>query len=156
MTNETNEKENVSLYDYTSRLVVGNKIEMLTLASDNLSSILKWHQMLLMNPKDHFEQNPYINDYILNNRMENIKSIFQCFHEEVPYELASMFVATHLFIEEFFKKEDENKDWDFFLSRIFIDYFQSAFDIINYLLLQERFNNNSNVINNNKENNFKF
>lgn len=60
------------------RIVIGTKEQFCELVADNLRSIVRWHRWIYDYGEGKVLTNETLNEYIIENRMENIKS---CFYE---------------------------------------------------------------------------
>ena len=136
MVKETNKEQDCDCYfcHRKSHIEIGNCIHMCKLVAENLETIINWHQNL-ERTKGEILECDHLNDYILNNRMENIKSIFYLFKENelIPNEMSNHYAVSHIIIE---KEMEIDKTYNNIYT-LFIDYIKITNEILNFVFTNE-------------------
>lgn len=117
---------------YNERFKIGSRDQIACIANENLDSIISWHKML-NEEKDELLKNKQFNDYILYNRMENIKRVLDCFRRngELDETLATHYAVAHMVIEHDLTSENECIYPNIFV--LFIEYIKITYDCLNFI-----------------------
>lgn len=134
ISNEENDNCDCYFCHRKSHIEIGNCVHMCRLVAENLESIVKWHEKL-QDTKGEILACDHLNDYILTNRMENIKSVFYMFKENhlIPEDMTNHYAVTHIVIEEEMKINKTFKN----IYILFIDYIKITKEILEYVFEKE-------------------
>lgn len=133
-------------HHHNESIIIGGKMKMLELIGKSLESIIKWHKKL-DEQKEELLRNNHLNDYIVNNRMENIKTVLYelKINQVFPEQMANEYALAHMYIEKLF---DENKFDNFEnIFKAFGWYIMNVYDIMNFVYNNSCNNYDDNVNN---------